>query len=520
MKRKTIKSNDKAININVVMSTLLVVVLSFISVGYAIYNQRLGINGNVGVLTQGNIAITNVVLKSSKNVPDDVNPTFTDNSIDFDLTFEKEEGSTETDYQAIYTVTITNNTFYDFDFNVMNFTPTIYDSNGNPTDPSFLSVSYDGISLGDVIPAGEEVTFDVIFDFTPNTDDTYTMEGDLNTDLDEKPHGNLLGSIPDNQTLDLRESLGNDIVSLSLSVINSYQSSRSFTVNITDTAHFKIVNASGNDLGSITIDGGSSEVYQIYIKRVDDAIFASSEFTNNIYLSYVDNSYVDCGSVTILVDEDEIEDTTPPIISNVSVSINNATSNDTTNNSVGSVTVTWNGEDSESGVKKYYVIATNGSGSNTYETTDSSRTLTITGLTDGDYTFKVYGENNHGYKASDSDINNATTASGYCSSSTSSNYDWHFEVTLTGQYMRTLNDTAVNRGYDYTTTLQAQANAGLYTYTLPNTITVRMGGTTISTGTTAGKYTYANNSGNLTVYGVTGNIAITANATRSGGGCG
>ena len=118
MKRKTIKSNDKAININVVMSTLLVVVLSFISVGYAIYNQRLGINGNVGVLTQGNIAITNVVLKSSKNVPDDVNPTFTDNSIDFDLTFEKEEGSTETDYQAIYTVTITNNTFYDFDFNI------------------------------------------------------------------------------------------------------------------------------------------------------------------------------------------------------------------------------------------------------------------------------------------------------------------------------------------------------------------------------------------------------------------
>ena len=46
-----------------------------------------------------------------------------------------------------------------------------------------------------------------------------------------------------------------------------------------------------------------------------------------------------------------------------------------------------------------------------------------------------------------------------------------------------------------------------------------MGGTTISTGTTAEHYTYSNTSGAFTAYGVTGNIAITANATRSNAGC-
>ena len=232
-------------------------------------------------------------------------------------------------------------------------------------------------------------------------------------------------------------------------------------------------------------------------------------------MSYSSNR-VDCGSVDILVDEDIIVDETPPVISNVTVTINNATSDDTSLNNVGSVTVSWDGNDPESGVKKYYVVV----GSNTYETTNNTSSLTITGLQDGTHVFKVYGENNDGYKASSSDINNATTSSGYCSASSSANYTWHYTVTLTGQYMQGLANTEVNRGYNYTTTLRANANSGNYTYTLPNTITVTMGGNTISTGNTAGHYTYSNSNGAFTAYGVTGNIAITANATRSGGGCG
>lgn len=515
------KSNDKrAININIVMSILLVVVLSFISVGYAIYNQRLDVNGTAKVQPQGTIAITNVELVSSINVPEGVNPTFTDNSIDFDLTFQKQAGSTQNNYQAVYSVTITNETFYDFDFNI-NFEPTVYNSNNQPVDPQYLSVTYNGISLGDQIPAGDEVTFDVVFNFNPPNDDTYTLSGDLETDLTEEPHGSLLGSIPSNLILDLRESLGNDIDSFTLTVINSYQSARTFTINSADSSHFRITNSSGNDYGSVTIAGGDTQTYTVYVKRVNNAVFASDTFTNGIYLSYPENSYVDCGSLTILVDEDEIEDTTPPVISNVTVTQNNATSDNTSNNSVGSVTVTWNGDDPESGVKKYYVVATVNNNSTTYETTNNTQSITIDNLVDGTYVFKVYGENNHGYKASDTDINNATTSQGYCSASTSSNLDWHYTVTQSGNYMQALTVTAVNRGYNYQVTLRANANTNQYNYTLPNTITVRMNGTTLSTGTSSGQYTYSNSSGAVVVYGVTGDIAITANATRSNaGGCG
>lgn len=513
---KRIKSNDeRAINTNIIMSIVLVAVLSFVSIGYALYNQRLNVNGVATINPQGTIAITNVELISSVNVPDGVNPTFTDNSIDFDLQFAKDAGSSQNTYQAVYSVTITNNTFYDFDFNIINYQPTIYNSNNQPIDPSYLTINFNGISLGDQIPAGQATTFNVEFVFTPPVDDTYTVDGTMHTDLEEEPHGSLLGAIPDNVTLDLRESLNNDIDSFTLTVINTYQSSRTFTINSSDSSHFRITNASGNDYGSVTIAGGDTQTYTVYMKRVNNAVFASDSFTNGIYLTYNENPYVDCGSLTILVDEDELEDTTPPIISNVTATINNATSNDTSNNAVGSVTVTWTGVDAESGVKKYYVIATSGGVSNTYETTNNIQSLTITGLTDGTYVFKVYGENNHGYKASTTDINNASTSSGNCSASTSSNYDWHYTVTQTGQYMQALTNTAVNRGYDYTTTLRANANTNQYNYTLPNTITVTMGGTTITTGTTEGHYNYSNSSGALTVYGVTGDIAITANATRS-----
>jgi len=165
MNRK-IKHNDKRIiNTNIVMSILLIVVLSFVSLGYAIYNQRLNVNGIATIKTQGTIAITNVELISSSNVPDGVTPTFTDNSIDFDLAFEKQPDSTSEEYKATYSVTIKNDTFYDFDFNVINFEPTIYNSNNEPVSSSLLNVSFEDISIGDKIPAGETVTFKVVFTF-------------------------------------------------------------------------------------------------------------------------------------------------------------------------------------------------------------------------------------------------------------------------------------------------------------------------------------------------------------------
>ncbi len=513
------KETDKtAIKINIAMSILLVAILSFISIGYALYGQNLSVRGTTTFRPQGEIEITDVTLSSSKNVRSDSIPAFTASSVDFNLTFEKAPGSTEPDYQAIYSITITNNTFYNHEFSISNFQPVITNSSGISVDPSFLTISLEGISMGDMIPALDEVTFNLILDFTPDHDDTYSVSGDLEPELDEEPDGSLLGSLTGTTTGNLKESLGNDIVSFSVEVINSYRFQREFTIEIVDTSHFAIVNSSGNALPSITIEGGETNTYTFYVKRVDNAVFATDSYNTGINIRF-DGKTVNCGSVTLLVDEQEIEDTTPPVISNVNATINNATSNNTSNNNVGSLTVTWSGTDAESGVKKYYVISTVGGNSTTYETTDNTNSLTITGLADGAYTFKVYGENNHNHKPSNEDIAGPCVNQGTCAVSSELSFDWHYDVSFSNnsEYMKALTNTKVNRGYDYTTTLNVLDNANNYTYTRPTSVTVTMGGTSITTGTTTGHFSYTNNNGSFTVYGATGDIVITARGTRSGG---
>ena len=359
MKKKVMreKINDKkTIKINIAMSILLVVVLSFISLGYALYGQTLNITGSSTFGIQGKIAITDVTLTSSKNVRSDSIPEFTDDSVDFNLTFEKAEGSTEPNYQAVYSITIDNGTFYNYDFNLGNFQPIIKNSSGVNVDPSYLNYTLEGINLGDSIPAGESVTFTLIMDFTPEEDDTYSVDGEMGTDLVEQPHGTVLGSIPENFEGNLKKSEDKNIVELPVTVINSYQTPRTFSLQITDTSHFQLVDSNGNALSSLTINAGTTQVFTIYVKRVETAKFLSASFTPNIQLSYAEESNVNCGSITLLVDEEEDDDITPPEVSNVTVTTNDATSETTTNNNVGSVTLNWTGTDAESGEEKYYVI--------------------------------------------------------------------------------------------------------------------------------------------------------------------
>ena len=89
-----------------------------------------------------------------------------------------------------------------------------------------------------------------------------------------------------------------------------------------DTSHFRLVDSNGQPLGSFVISEGTTNTYTFYVKRVDGAIFTTASLTTGISLSYSDGT-VNCGSVTLLVDESDYEDETPPIISNVTATINN-----------------------------------------------------------------------------------------------------------------------------------------------------------------------------------------------------
>ena len=365
-------------------------------------------------------------------------------------------------------------------------------------------------------------------DFTPEEDDTYSVGGEMGTELVEQPHGSVLGSIPSNFEGNLKKSEDKNIVELPVTVINSYQTPRTFTLNITDTSHFQLVDSNGNALSSLSIEGGETKEYKIYIKRVETAKFLSASYNANIQLSYNEESNVNCGAVTLLVDEEEAEDPTPPEISNITVTIDDATSDDTTNDKVGSVTLNWTGTDAESGVEKYYVVLYKGNSTTgtTYETTDSNPQLTITGLEDVEYWFKVYGENKQHYKPSASEIENCNN--NYCSKTTSSSYDWHYTISLSpdSSNINSISPTAVNRGKNITVTIspntyttQQCGTTQTNYYTISTNITVTMGGTAMTEGNGRGQYqftraTSGNYNGTLNLYGVTGDVEITATASQ------
>ena len=539
MKKKKIieKLNDKkTIKINIAMSILLIVVLSFVSLGYALYGQQVNLSGTTSFGQQGKIAITDVTLVSSKNVRNDSIPEFTDDAVDFNLTFEKPDGSTETDYQAVYSITIDNGTFYDYDFNLANFQPVITNSSGINVDPSCLTYELDGIDLGDPIPKGESVTFTLTMNFLPpDEDETYSVEGNMGTDLEEQPHGSVMGSIPNNSTADLRESENNNLASVVVTVINSFQSPRTFTLGITDTSHFQLVDSNGNALSSFTIQGGTTENYTIYIKRATNAVYSQEYFTTNITLSYGEVINSNCGNITIRVDEEVVVDTTPPEVSNIRVTVNDATSSTTTDANVGSLTVNWDGREPETAVKKYYItIYKDGSQLGNVRDTatldpenPTNPQATFTGLQDGNYSFKIYGENSDELVPSPEQISACNDS--YCTQSASTQYKWHYTISLENSpNVSSISPTAVNRGYS----TQVTITPGTYTtdngcggtttntYTLNNTATVKMGGNTMSTGTGAGQYEYSrttsgNKTGTLKLYGVTGDITVQVGTSQS-----
>ncbi len=539
------KRNDKeTVKINIGVSILLAVVLSFISVGYAVYGQRLNIMGNVTFENnQGVVSITDVTFVTSSSYNSSADPAISvsGDSIDFNLTYAKEQGTTYPDYRAVFEVTIDNDTYYDYGFDLAHFQPVIQNSSGIDVDPGYLYIylAEDGPQLGDIIPAGESITFQIYMDFNPPVDDTYTVIGDMEPELEEQPHGSVIGSIPANATGDLRESLNHNIASFTVDVINSYQSPRTFTLSISDPTHFQLVNQDGTALSSFTIAEGTEQTYTFYIKRVANAIYASSSYTVNITLAYNEGSN-NCGSITLTVDESQIEDTTPPTISNLTATIADASSCDTSSTNMGQVLLEWNSTIPDSGISNFYVITHNTGTGSTSDPQATGKDLnpdtgkysyTVTGLAAGSYYFQIYGVNGDENGASSSDI----TSYGATTNTNGTSYSWQYTVSLTGNsYMTTFSNGKVNRGCTYQGTLNAKTDDNNYYYYVPTRssgISVTVGNTeyssTTSTTPTENRFRYPNvnsnsTSGTIYIYYVRGNTTISATGTRANknnGGC-
>ena len=487
--------NRKQLRLGIIVTAFFVGILSFLSVGFALYTQVLNIDGTYSFRPQGEFRISNVIKTTSQNTDNGV-PSFTDDTVDFNLTFVK-SNDPDAVYTASYDIVFTNDTFYDRTISSMNFS---FDLNNELGEPfGTLNYTISGVDSGGMVPKLSEVTATVDFVFTPLVDqDIYEIDGEVEVDSNEKPEGTILAYLK-NTTGDIRNG---GITSFQVNVMSSYENSVSFNLEpVSDKV--VICDSSGNPISGFTISGNNDgQDFTFYMKAKDGATFPDDTLSTSILLKATGLPNVNCGTVTLDVDKTIVYvDTTPPIISNVVATIQDT---------VGEVHLSWYGEDDYSGVLKYIVLVCDESGNvlQTIDTNSDYTEKTITGLSNGSvattYNFKVYGVDlaTPANQASASDISSATTSSGYCSASGNASYQWVYKITTNISNGSYSGATEVNRN-EALSDGRIQANT---LYELPSSITVSMGGQTLNTSS----YTYNQNQGTVSIPRVTGDVVITA----------
>ena len=499
MKFKEKSKDTLYVKLNIISAIATAFVLSFLSVGFALYTQVVNITGIVGVLPQGEFGITSVTRTASQNTDNGL-PTFTADTIDFNLTFVK---SDEPDpvYTATYDIEFTNDTFYDQTISDLGLSFTINDQNGNPLGTINYTVT--GVDSGGMVPKLSSAIATVDIEFIPLVDqNTYVINGEAEVASNEKPQGNLLASL-NNNTGDIRNGA---LAQFSINVVSTYENPVTFNI-VPVSPKVIICDSNGNNLSSQTISANNSgQNYTFYIKADPNATFPDDTLTTSIFLTSTGLPNTQCGSVTLDVDKAaQYTDITPPTVGNLQATISDT---------VGEVDLTWTGSDDYSGVASYTILVldSNGTVINTIDTHSDNTSYTVTGLSQGavatTYSFKVYGTDNAtpANTASQTDIDNASTSSGPCVATSQASYQWVYTVTgniSNGSYS---GPTTVNRNQPLT---RATINAN-NTYSLPDSVTVTMGGQTITTG-----YTYNSNNGSFSMTKVTGNVTITGRCTWS-----
>ena len=482
--------------LNLIITLITISIFLFTTIGYAYYNANVRTNGRVTLRGNGTVFISDVSLLSYSNLENPESPEFTSDSINFNLDFIVESNSNlDDDFKAEYTVTVSNTSFYDYTFSSSMFNPSV-----ETTSNENMNVSYaiEDIDIGDTIDKLSSKTFKLTISMYPKVPGEYIVTGstEVNLEQEEEHTGSLIGSIPKNTTLDLRNNV---MGSVTLTVINSYDTSKTFSLSSANS-NFLIVNAQGNSLGNMNINANTTQSYTIYIQRKNGVTFATDTQNMNLIFNNM-TSNVSLGNITIRVPKDEtLLDDDPPIISDVNATF--VASN-------GKVNLSWSATDIST-IDHFIIEVMNSSDQlvNTITTTNSNTNYEVSGLSNGTYYFKVYGvdsKNNNGKTKATT----CTTNSGVCSRSASASYTWVFTVTYNLTNLSTNSSTEAIIGTNYTGQITANNN-----YSLPSSITVVMNGQTLRNG-----YTYNSNNGNITINNVNGNISITASGNRNGGIC-
>lgn len=452
--------------------------------------------------TIGEVEITRVSFVSSKNVKSHSEPTFHGMDASFSVVFQREEGSTEENFEIIYEVDLTNYNYDDYIFRGFDFNPHITAS--ADSDTATLSLTTDGIDNGDVIPSEETKTFKVKLTLeTNNPDGNYTTE--TNTQVDTTPdteeeEGTITATVTPS-TGDLRSP--NELAEFTVEVTNTYPSERQFKL-VSSNSNLVIVDSNGNALGSLTIPANTTaKPYTVYVKVADGATFVNDTTTMSMYLSteWAPNSSV--GTIGFNVDKYDVPDTTPISVGNASLEYYY----DTTNKRP-TIKATWDRIDVGGSQVTNYVATlynSNGTVADTCETHSSTRSCLFSNVSENtSYYMIVYGID-EAQNSGASYVSGATTANGYATKSENASFKWTYSVTLDLTNLDSSGDTRnVILGASASIVISTSAGDN---YTAPASPTVTMDG---SSGTF---YTYKrtnnNRTGTITIKKVTGNITVT-----------
>ena len=475
------------------ISILFFLTLICMTIGFASYNQILNIAGSASLVPGGVISIKSVktvALTNAAATPEIIN---NNTSIDFNLSFTtiKKENIT---YEASFDITISNQTFEDFVFNMPDYKLDILkvvDGGYESIDSGYAGWKITNADIGDKIPAKSEKTFRIVFNFQNPEESgeiTYLINSNFTPSVSNDEDAILMGSVAESGTGDLRGS--NESAKFTMKVINTHTTDRTFTIGVKNTDKFAVKNSNTE----YTIVANSEKTFEFYLTKVDGVEYPYDSTNVDIIITSQGVSY-STGSVSVLVDQTiVVKDTTAPIISEVSATIENTE---------GTVQLVWEAVDDVT-IDNYiiYVYKQNGTvfeRVNTIDTKSVEKKYTLSGLAEGTYYFIVTGVDNSGNTATESEINSATTAQGAASRSESAEYRWNFTVTVSkASNMLYSGDTTVKRGETCTVTFNANT-----LYNEPESLdSLTMGGVAHS------NYTYAD--GVVTVPNVTGDIVISA----------
>ena len=485
------------------LGLLVLLLLSFTSIGFALYNQDLGLNGDITLKKQGEIKVNSasIVEDESTNLASS-NTISTDGlNISFDVS-----GSSE-NFEVTYLVEVCNETTKDYVYTDFAFETSIENSETVSITTVITDASTNKeVNPGDTLSAGKCTTYKIKFNIqTESINTSVHVNGTFSFSNDDT--GSMLASVtPTSGNLQGT----NTIDCFTVSVANTYKYSRNFNIT-SSNENILLVNNAGNTLNSFKVNANSTEEYEVCAKVKENSSFLSEEASTTLTLNSSGLADVNVGTIVFSVDKDIIAtDKEIPTIGNVIISIPEDNVVD------GSANITWDRIDSGgSSITNYYIILYNSDTdiSTTYETGSSITSYTLTNLTEGNYYAKVYGVDEAG-NIGNTYCDSASTDNGYCSLSNTTSLKWKYTITFSLSNLKHDDSTSTTDTaqiyQSYSTTLALNTSSGWYS--MPSSVTVKMGGATLSSGT---DYTYSSSSGKLTINKITGDVTITASASAS-----